>query len=297
MTRDSGGVLLFRRQFVVGPLCRRVSVRDTGSDPTRPDPDEPAASDRDILNGLLPSARDSRSLFRELSRLGGGFVVLVDTGADTVATSDSLGFRFYVEDARSGEFWCASQPALLGERRPLAPDPEALGYLGACESQEYWWPGRRTVYRGVFRLLPNRVLDLRTRLVRRYWPDSPIAPQTVAEAVEGCVPRMQGLLKSAHNRFPLAQTVTAGLDSRLSFAASRHIAKDVTSPLLTTLKVPTGFTLDEFNAELKRAGYIVYRGKDHLEERVFQVANMGALTPELCDAFLAALERVIKGAG
>jgi hypothetical protein len=39
---------------------------------------------------------------------------------------------------------------------------------------------------------------------------------------------MQGLLKSARNRFPLAQTVTAGLDSRLSLAASRHIAKDVT---------------------------------------------------------------------
>jgi hypothetical protein len=38
---------------------------------------------------------------------------------------------------------------------------------------------------------------------------------------------MQGLLKSARSRFPLAQTITAGVDSRLSLAASRYIAKDV----------------------------------------------------------------------
>jgi 2-aminoethylphosphonate-pyruvate transaminase len=75
------------------------------------------------------------------------------------------------------------------------------------------------------------------------------------------------------------------------------IPERLMSPLLTTLELPTGFGAAEFHDRLKDAGYIVYAGKGILKDRVFQVANIGALTPRHCDAFLQALERIVGGRG
>jgi 2-aminoethylphosphonate-pyruvate transaminase len=66
------------------------------------------------------------------------------------------------------------------------------------------------------------------------------------------------------------------------------------SSLLTTLELPPGFGAGEFHDRVKQAGYIVYPGKGILADRVFQVANIGALTRRHCDAFLAALEGIVK---
>jgi 2-aminoethylphosphonate-pyruvate transaminase len=72
------------------------------------------------------------------------------------------------------------------------------------------------------------------------------------------------------------------------------IPEPLMSPLLTTLELPRGFGAKEFHDRLKDAGYIVYAGKGILEDRVFQVANIGALTLGHCDAFLAALGRILE---
>ena len=72
------------------------------------------------------------------------------------------------------------------------------------------------------------------------------------------------------------------------------ISEPLMSPLLTTLELPRGFGAKEFHDRLKDAGYIVYAGKGILEDRVFQVANIGALTLGHCDAFLAALGRILE---
>ena len=69
------------------------------------------------------------------------------------------------------------------------------------------------------------------------------------------------------------------------------------SPLLTTLELPHGVGAREFHDRLKDLGYIVYAGKGILEDRVFQVANIGALTVRHCDAFLAALGGVLGDIG
>jgi hypothetical protein len=92
---------------------------------------------------------------------------------------------------------------------------------------QFWWPGSRTLYRGVVRLIPNHSLDLRTGRVERYWPDEPCRPRPLAEAVETCCTVAQGMFRAAHRRFALAQTITAGWDSRLSLAASRAVSPDV----------------------------------------------------------------------
>jgi 2-aminoethylphosphonate-pyruvate transaminase len=72
------------------------------------------------------------------------------------------------------------------------------------------------------------------------------------------------------------------------------IPERLMSPLLTTLELPRGFGSREFHDRLKQAGYIVYPGKGILQDRVFQVANLGALTTKHADAFLKALALIVE---
>ncbi|MCC6749755.1 MAG: alanine--glyoxylate aminotransferase family protein [Deltaproteobacteria bacterium] len=69
------------------------------------------------------------------------------------------------------------------------------------------------------------------------------------------------------------------------------------SHTVCTVRVPEGMTFAELYAALKAEGYIVYQCKAHLEERYFQVANMGELSEEMVRGFLEALERVLHKAG
>jgi 2-aminoethylphosphonate-pyruvate transaminase len=68
------------------------------------------------------------------------------------------------------------------------------------------------------------------------------------------------------------------------------------SNTITTLKVPSYITFGEMYAEVKSRGYIIYNCKEHLENRYFQVANMGELTDEMVQGFLDALALVLKRA-
>jgi 2-aminoethylphosphonate-pyruvate transaminase len=60
-----------------------------------------------------------------------------------------------------------------------------------------------------------------------------------------------------------------------------------------TACVPTGVEFRDLYAGLKQRGFIVYGCKEVLADRFFQVANMGELTGEDIDAFLAAAAEVI----
>ena len=246
--------LLYRRQFVIGPRFldgfpswKRVTIGERFCVTAHPDlstcqvsdskssltllgyvldPEHWQLSDGEILGSLLPALAGGR-LIPTLSRLGGRWVLVADTPQETLVFNDAFGLRqvHYTEGA--GEGWCAAQPGLLAASLGLAADERALGALGHCANMQFWWPGPRTLYRNVARLIPNHRLDLRTGRVERYWPDEPCRPRGLAEAVEACCAVAQGMFRAAHRRFALAQTITAGWDSRLGLAASRAISADV----------------------------------------------------------------------
>ena len=48
--------------------------------------------------------------------------------------------------------------------------------------------------------------------------------------------------------------------------------------------------------QLKARGYVIYAGQGQLEEQIFRIANMGALTEKDIQGFLAAFEQVLAGA-
>jgi 2-aminoethylphosphonate-pyruvate transaminase len=66
------------------------------------------------------------------------------------------------------------------------------------------------------------------------------------------------------------------------------------SHTITTLKVPEYIDFVDLYEEMKSRGYIIYNCKEHLENRYFQIANMGELSDEMIQGFLDSLALALK---
>jgi hypothetical protein len=83
-------------------------------------------------------------------------------------------------------------------------------------------PGRSTPWSGIVHLTANVVLNIETRNLRRIFPRRESQPTTPSEAAADIAPRLRGQANAlvASGR-PVAISMTAGVDSRVSVAASR----------------------------------------------------------------------------
>ena len=66
------------------------------------------------------------------------------------------------------------------------------------------------------------------------------------------------------------------------------------SNVLTTVILPSGIDPQLFHDELREQGYVIYPGKGNLKDKVFQVANMGAITEKDVTGFLHSLKFVLQ---
>ena len=74
------------------------------------------------------------------------------------------------------------------------------------------------------------------------------------------------------------------------------LTPDRQSNTITAYYVPEGLTYQTLHDRLKEQGYVIYAGQGNLENKVFRVANMGALTEAQFTAFLDAVERICTAA-
>lgn len=65
------------------------------------------------------------------------------------------------------------------------------------------------------------------------------------------------------------------------------------SNTLTALYLPKGISYQKLHDTLKRKGFIIYAGQSKLKKKIFRVANMGQLTKEEMERFLAALKKLL----
>ena len=248
--------LLYRSQFILGPRLvdtfsswQRLTIRGPWHLTVHPDlnvccvrhkaktillmgfildPENPQASDRDILNALMPNLVSSTEFFMQTARFGGRWILIVDDGSTVVLFHDAAGLRqvFYTDIGSTQQLWCASQPTMLAEILGLQVDGDAQDFITSPEirrNREYWWPGDSSLYKEVKHLLPNHYLDLETGRCYRYWPNRTLTRISLDTAVEACSSILRGLLAGAVKRFNLVVSLTAGLDSRLVLAACHGI--------------------------------------------------------------------------
>lgn len=70
------------------------------------------------------------------------------------------------------------------------------------------------------------------------------------------------------------------------------LTPDRMSNTITAYYLPEGLTYQSFHDRLKEQGYVIYAGQGNLENKIFRVANMGALTEAQFTSFLDAVERI-----
>lgn len=68
------------------------------------------------------------------------------------------------------------------------------------------------------------------------------------------------------------------------------------SNTITSYYLPEGLSYQTLHSRLKAEGYVIYAGQGNLENRIFRVANMGALSEAQFQAFLDCFERSYRSA-
>lgn len=71
---------------------------------------------------------------------------------------------------------------------------------------------------------------------------------------------------------------------------------ELQSNTITAYHLPTGLSYPVLHDRLKERGYVIYAGQGPLAEKIFRVANMGALTLQNFEGFLAAFQDIIETA-
>jgi hypothetical protein len=195
------------------------------------DPDCPEDGNAEILERLCASAGSVDQWIESTEPMGGRWLIFLyhrDTG---VFFNDPAGMRtaYYYLDAE-GNAWLGTQPGLFQHQFIMNISPEGASYMGSArfvEKLETWWPGKSSPFTGVYHLHPNHYFDLKAKRPARYWPVTPFKRVPLEEGVRIAAKTIKGMMASARKRFPLAVSLSSGLDSRMVFAGCRDFADDV----------------------------------------------------------------------
>jgi hypothetical protein len=194
------------------------------------DPDYHARNNKEILQDILQQGTDHVKLFKQTSRFSGRWILILSNNAGTILFNDPTGLRsVYYTDLNIEPFYCASQPGLIADILKCHYSKEAkkdfLNSSYFMNDKEYWWPSGTSLYDGIKQLVPNHYINLQKKEIKRFWPGEDITPLDIENGVAQSSVMLKNLMKSAANRFELAVSVTAGIDSRTVLAATRDISK------------------------------------------------------------------------
>ena len=207
------------------------------------DPNNPQASDSDIINGLLHKLSNCDTFCEHTYDFGGRWILLLNDGKDTLLLHDASGLRqvFYTDMCYIKDLWCASQPGIIAQLLSLKMDTDAVDFINSYEvrkNTEFRFPCDSSPYKEIKHLLPNHYLNLTTGLCKRYWPNKPLHNLALEDGLEKSSEILKALMKSASNRFDLALGLTAGLDSRLVLAASKDISNKLSYSIVRQIDMP-----------------------------------------------------------
>lgn len=183
-------------------------------------PDHPEMTRNDVATLLLRST-DNRQA--EIDKLAGRFAIIdFDRRGGVSIQSDAIGMRSVYFARRNGRTVAASSARLASR---------ACGEEGGLDARARFklgYPGIRTPYAGLLRLPPNSSLDLDSGTVRRFFPLEPIEPSTMEQSWDYAIYRAHQVVSGALRRKPLLLSLTAGLDSRTTLAATRGLWPQLT---------------------------------------------------------------------
>lgn len=185
----------------------------------------PEKTNGQILAQLAEDSFDS--MLTNSFQYAGRFIILYFSNDEWKLFHDAAGLREVFYAFHGEEVWVASQPNLIETFAELEnhADKECREFYN---SQQFLNRkeriGATTSHSLISHLPPNHLLDLKKQARKRYFPQAPIVPISLGEAVDKAAEYLKGFLKAASLRSGLMVAVTGGWDSRVMVAASIELA-------------------------------------------------------------------------
>ena len=186
-----------------------------------------------VVRAAEALARSEGAFIDATDAWSGRYIVIFGDASGRQVMTDATGLRaaFY---ALEGLFVLASHAAIVATMVGAEPSSVLEPYRAIVRGHQggravaMAMPGRSTPWSGVVHLTANVALDIGTRSLRRVCPRRPAPPMTPAAAAAVIAPRLQGQVTAlAGSGRPVAMSITAGVDSRVSLAASRPVREGV----------------------------------------------------------------------
>lgn len=179
-----------------------------------------------VLNTILDRLAESDGAFFDyLDYLSGRFVLLVEQDDRAFALQDATGNRALCYDDEAPDCRLASHPEILAA---VGDYDRTDGAETIMDVEAPWFPGAATPYSAVKLLTPNTLLTLPDAEVERFFPREPLPSRSLTdELVTEVADIFENSVELLHRDADLSLSLSAGLDSRVSLAATRRVADDV----------------------------------------------------------------------
>ncbi len=122
-----------------------------------------------------------------------------------------------------------------------------------------------------------------TPAVQVYYAFREALDELLEEGVANRMKRFQGY----------ASTIRVGMKN---MGIQAVLPPEVQGNTLTAFNLPDGVSYPQLHDGLKQEGYIIYAGQGKLADKIFRVANIGALTNANIEGFLAAFQSTLEKA-
>lgn len=195
------------------------------------DPYNPNLNNFEIVKNLLKLSTNIDELVDNTFSLSGRFILIYKVNDELFIFNDPSGLRivFYTNN-RDHDFYCSSQPGLISSLLNIDYSDAANEFLGSSyyhNNGEFWYPSGVSFYQEISHLVPNHYLCVNKREQIRFFPKKKKKECKPEQVIDKCSLLLKNTIQSAMNRYQLALTITAGLDSRVIFAASKEMKVDI----------------------------------------------------------------------
>jgi hypothetical protein len=185
-----------------------------------------------IAKKLLDYKSESEIKFLEYqNQLSGRFIIIYKKGKIVEISNDACGTRSVFYDKYNSNSLVSSHCTLIANLVDYDISAEAIYFFNNRNYEKAVMkklPGLISPYEGVYILTPNTKLVLPERKIKRFFPykDNPKCENY--DALEKEVANlMVAQLNLLYNKTKISMSLTAGIDSRLSLAASKDISNEI----------------------------------------------------------------------
>ncbi|MBN2322077.1 MAG: hypothetical protein JXR49_23580 [Acidobacteria bacterium] len=169
------------------------------------------------------------AFYEELEHSCGRYVCFYEYNGSMYALNDCCGMKAIYYTTKPIPF-IASHTSMLKQVTDVSPDPHCGAFLSDAAPQQYnmtFLPGFHTLFRNIQLLCPNTCIDLNNANICRYFPRKELQRISTEHAVNRTTEFFTDLASKLSRISPLAASLTAGLDTRLTLAATRSIRNDI----------------------------------------------------------------------